>query len=239
MWVKPRGLVVSRKVPAFPNLAKLTMKNDYYTYAYLREDGTPYYIGKGRGKRAYKNNGRTVCKRPKDRQLILVLKKNLTEEQAYKHEVYMIAVFGRKDIGTGILRNRTNGGEGKSGRVTSPETKKRMSAYQSNRPEKHRRNLANAGRGRTHTEETKEKIRRKKLGKKLPEHLKRKLGASHCKPIEVTLPSGKTGVFSSLRFASLFLGISENTLSSLARGNSSYYRRRGYSARYLQKEVCK
>jgi hypothetical protein len=90
--------------------------NNYYTYAYLREDGTPYYIGKGKGKRInnphYRNNKTRirVPLPPKERRI--KLKQNLTENQAYKHEMYMIAVFGRKDLETGILLNMDNGGKG-------------------------------------------------------------------------------------------------------------------------------
>jgi hypothetical protein len=91
------------------------MKNHFYTYAYLREDGTPYYIGKGKGNRCYRSGGRSNCKTPKDKGRILLLKTNLTEEEAFRHEVYMISLFGRKNNGTGILRNLTDGGEGGSG----------------------------------------------------------------------------------------------------------------------------
>jgi hypothetical protein len=104
--------------------------NNYYTYAYLREDDTPYYIGKGKGKRKCAlhkgRNGKIIIKIPtQDR--ILILKQNLTEEQAFNHEMYMIYVFGRKDLGTGILRNMSDGGEGSSGHKKSLEWKKEQS----------------------------------------------------------------------------------------------------------------
>ena len=91
------------------------MKNSqrFYTYAYLREDRTPYYIGKGSGKRIYSKQ--KYIKPPKDKSRIIYLKQNITEEEAFKHEIYMIDVFGRKDLETGILHNRTGGGEGTSG----------------------------------------------------------------------------------------------------------------------------
>jgi len=92
---------------------------EYYTYAYLREDGTPYYIGKGKGNRAYVKHWRSKSKggyfSPPEKDKILILKNNLTEEQEYRHEMYMISILGRKDLGTGILRNMSDGGKGGKG----------------------------------------------------------------------------------------------------------------------------
>ena len=99
---------------------------EYYTYAYLREDRTPYYIGKGKGNRAYRRRNKGINP-PKDKSRILILKKNLTEEESFRHEIYMIAVFGRKDLGTGILHNKTDGGDG---RKHPEEVKKKISQKQ-------------------------------------------------------------------------------------------------------------
>ena len=90
----------------------------FYTYAYLREDGTPYYIGKGTG---YRINDRkkNVPIPPRERRLLLKTFDN--EKDAFKHEIYMINLYGRKDIGTGILRNLTDGGEGTINVVRSQE----------------------------------------------------------------------------------------------------------------------
>ena len=89
------------------------MTNKFYVYGYLREDGTPYYIGKGSGNRVTKCVGRIVHP-PKDKDRIVFYKSDISEEEAFELERQLIAEYGRKDINTGILHNKTAGGEGKS-----------------------------------------------------------------------------------------------------------------------------
>jgi len=92
----------------------------FYTYLWLREDGTPYYVGKcTRKSRAY----RVSC--PKDHSRV-ILQNHESEQDALDVEVFLISFYGRKDLGTGCLRNRTDGGEGMSGFVISLETREKM-----------------------------------------------------------------------------------------------------------------
>ena len=101
----------------------------YYIYAYLRLDGTPYYIGKGRGKRAYKPHIRKRSRRiglpSPDR--IKILDYFEKEEDAFNEEMRLIKHYGRKDKGNGILRNLTWGGEGGSQYLTEEEAREAKS----------------------------------------------------------------------------------------------------------------
>lgn len=90
--------------------------NIYYVYFYLRSDFTPYYVGKGKNKRAWIKGNREI-KPPKDKSKIILVEQNLTDIQAFILERYYIRWFGRKDLGTGILRNMTDGGEGVDSRT--------------------------------------------------------------------------------------------------------------------------
>jgi hypothetical protein len=188
------------------------MNNHFYTYAYLREDKTPYYIGKGKGDRVYKKSKNDI-KPPRDKSRIILLKQNLSEKDAFNHEKYMIAIFGRKDLGTGILHNRTDGGDGSSGVLQTEETKlKRSNALKGRpRPEEVKNKIGEKNKGRTqsqearnkigdthkgntywagrkHTEESKQKMRDAKVGKS--SHMK---GKSHSEETKDKISASKKG----------------------------------------------
>ena len=150
-------------------------KREHYVYQYLREDGSPYYIGKGKKNRKTDSHGKIPVPSNPDR--IVILHKNLTDKEAIDIEIALIAKYGRKDKGTGILRNMTDGGQGHAGRITSKETRQKLSEALTGKKmpafsKEHREKLSQAKRnskgnnsGKKHSERTKNILSAQRKGK--------------------------------------------------------------------------
>lgn len=222
----------------------------YYVYAFLRHSDsdhgkrlTPYYIGKGTGERAFYRN-RRGAKAPLDHAFIVFVQEGLTEQEALDLERYCIALYGRVDNGTGILRNLTDGGEGVSGlkfseesrrRLSeshmghrhSEETRKKMSRSRSGpgNPNYGKKGMVSAFKGRKHSEESKRKISEAKKGRKQsPEERQMRSDTAKRYLYEVTSPTGEVLIVKNLAAFAREHGMQRYSLAAVARGTQKQHK---------------
>lgn len=147
----------------------------YYVYAYLRDKdsttakaGTPFYIGKGSRYRAWDKEHKFLPPNPSN---IIIVEQNLSEIGAIALERFLIRWYGRIDKHTGILRNKTDGGEGLVG--ASLETRRKMSIAKKGirLSQTHRQNIAKGQLGRVggmvgkeHSSKTRQLMKETRIG---------------------------------------------------------------------------
>jgi len=132
---------------------------EFYVYQYITDLGTPYYIGKGSGRRMHRHHTKTTVP-PVERRI--VIKDGLTNEEAKQLEGELITKYGRKLDG-GILDNiKINQWACAVGWKHSEETKRKISEGNKGkvRTEEHKKNYR-----KPKTAEHAEKIRQANLGR--------------------------------------------------------------------------
>jgi hypothetical protein len=161
------------------------MNNIFYVYIYIDpRNNEPFYVGKGKGRRykyhlnmAKSNLYHKESNGPKINKIRDILEvgmepmieifRDLDENDSFRMEMDLISKYGRIDLGTGTLTNLSGGGEGQSGWIPDDDYRKRMS--DSTRGEK------NGMFGKNQSNETKEKIKNKALGREVSESTRKKM----------------------------------------------------------------
>jgi len=150
------------------------MNNDYYIYFHINlVSNEVFYVGKGKGKRAWSNARRSkywdnVVNKYGYR--VDIIHENLSEKRAFNWEKLYISMFGRKDLGKGNLVNHTDGGEGMSGNIFNEKTRIKMSNSKKGNK---------IWLGLKHTDDSKEKISIANKGMKRSDESRKKMSNSH------------------------------------------------------------
>ena len=133
----------------------------FYTYIWRDAAGVPFYVGKGKKQRAKAIGNHSAdfkAEYAKGGCILEIVDEFIHEPDAHAHEVELIALYGRRDLG-GLLVNKTDGGEGASGVVFTDERRANISAALMGRelsPD-HAANIGNALRGKPKSPDHKEK----------------------------------------------------------------------------------
>lgn len=167
---------------------KINRKLEFYVYIYIDpRNESPFYVGKGSGDRYLQHlktaKSNSYWKDPnkikinKIRKILSVgLEPTIdiitcnSEEDSFLLEKSIIEKYGRIDNNTGVLTNLSDGGEGQSGWI--PDVRYRNNMSESTRGEK------NGMFGRNHSEESRDKIRMKNIGRKPNDETRKKMSDS-------------------------------------------------------------
>ena len=196
--------------------------NRFYVYLFMREDFfSPYYVGKGTGKRWRMTNGRVVPS-PPDKSRIIKIKDNLTEEESKELEKKLILFWGRKDLGTGVLHNRTDGGDGTSGWIPSQEWRDEISKR--NKGKMKGKNNPNFG--NRWTDEMKRNLSEKRKGWKMNEEQRRLTGQNNpnTKTWKLTTPDGEIIIQKGLYNFCKERGLDSGNLVRVSQGKQSHHK---------------
>lgn len=137
----------------------------FYVYLHKRLDtGGVFYVGKGKGKRAFSRSNRNrywINVVNKTNFEVEIVAKNLSEQEALSFEIYLISLLRSKG---NKLTNLTSGGEGVAGYVPTKETRLKISKMNT---------------GRECTQKTRDKLSIINTGKKLKDTHKNKIALAH------------------------------------------------------------
>lgn len=150
-----------------------------FVYVDCKSDGTPFYVGKGNMRRVKERGRRNQHHRnitAKHQGWYRGIAYMGDDAGARQKEMELIAAYGRTDNQTGILCNKTDGGDGSIGCIPNEQTREKMR----NRyvPEEKKDFLRTLAKGRKRSEETKKRMGAWQIGKVTPESTKQKISAS-------------------------------------------------------------
>lgn len=224
-------------------------KNIFYVYLHRKATNNDvFYVGKGKGKRAWWFHGRSEQWNRTEKKhgvVVEIFSDCLSEQDAHSLEMELI-----KSIGRSNLCNHTDGGEGMSGWHASEETRLKQSILRKGRKmseefreavsirfngvkktEEHNFKVSESLKGRVFSEEHRKNLSEAIKKRKFNPEWGRKSGESRSKKV-LCINTGD--VFASSKAAQESLGLCKGSVSRVCNGKQAHTH--GYIFKYLEDE---